>query len=109
MGAFFVCGLVFFAGDLFADCSAHQANLEPATVRYVSDGDTVVLTDQRRVRLIGINTPELGHKGNPNQPLAIRARDQLRALLFTENNRVKLRLGKEKQDRHGRWLALRQP
>lgn len=104
LGAFFVCGLIF-SEIIFADCHAHLNNSESATVRFVSDGDTVVLTDQRRVRLIGINTPEMGHKGNPDQPLAIRARDRLRALLFTGNNLVKISLGKEKQDRHGRWLA----
>ncbi len=31
-----------------------------ATIEYVHDGDTVFLTDGRKVRLLGINTPEIG-------------------------------------------------
>lgn len=33
-------------------------NLEAVTVQRVVDGDTIKLTDGRRVRLIGVNTPE---------------------------------------------------
>ncbi|NYF10077.1 endonuclease YncB(thermonuclease family) [Leifsonia sp. AK011] len=33
---------------------------QPATVEYVHDGDTLFLTDGRKVRLLGINTPEVG-------------------------------------------------
>jgi micrococcal nuclease len=32
----------------------------PAVVRYVHDGDTLFLEDGRKVRLLGINTPEIG-------------------------------------------------
>jgi micrococcal nuclease len=31
-----------------------------ATIEYVHDGDTVFLADGRKVRLLGINTPEIG-------------------------------------------------
>ena len=31
-----------------------------ATVEYVHDGDTLFLTDGRKVRMLGINTPEIG-------------------------------------------------
>ncbi len=104
-GAFFVCGLQLFPRVGLADCPMALDTNAAVTVRFVSDGDSVVLTDQRRVRLIGINTPEMGRKGQPHQPLAVRARDRLRALLFTGNNRVTINLGQKKQDRHGRWLA----
>ena len=103
--AFFVFGLLFVTDTLFAACPAPPAGNEHAIVQFVSDGDTVVLGDQRRVRLIGINTPERGHKGQPNQPLAIRARNRLRQLLFNSDNRVMVKIGLEPQDRHGRWLA----
>lgn len=33
-----------------------------ATVEYVHDGDTLFLTDGRKVRLLGVNTPEIGSK-----------------------------------------------
>jgi len=36
-------------------------NLEKVVVKRVIDGDTIVLDDDRRVRYIGINTPETVH------------------------------------------------
>lgn len=44
---------------------AQQSNGIPAaateaTIEYVYDGDTLFLTDGRKVRLLGINTPEIG-------------------------------------------------
>jgi len=38
-----------------------QTNYEKATVKRVVDGDTIVLTDGRTVRYIGIDTPETVH------------------------------------------------
>jgi endonuclease YncB( thermonuclease family) len=74
-------------------------------VRYVPDGDTLVLADDTHVRLIGINTPEMAHDGEPAQPLAVRARDHLRYLLFQNDNQVRLLEGEQRQDRHRRTLA----
>ena len=31
-------------------------------VRWVNDGDTIVLTDGRKVRYLGINAPEIAHE-----------------------------------------------
>ncbi|MCU1579938.1 MAG: thermonuclease [Rhodoglobus sp.] len=36
------------------------ASATEATIEYVYDGDTLFLTDGRKVRLLGINTPEIG-------------------------------------------------
>ena len=72
-------------------------------VHHVLDGDSVILTDQRQVRLIGINAPEFGKEGQPNEPLAASARDRLRAL--TEGKAVRLILEAEQRDHYGRWLA----
>ena len=36
------------------------ANATEAVVEYVHDGDTLFLADGRKVRLLGINTPEIG-------------------------------------------------
>ncbi len=39
---------------------------EKAKVAFVVDGDTIELTDKRRVRYLGVNTPEMNFgKGNP--------------------------------------------
>lgn len=40
---------------------------EKAKVAFVVDGDTIELTDKRRVRYLGINTPEMNYgKGKPD-------------------------------------------
>ncbi len=70
----------------------------------VHDGDTLRLTDGRKVRLIGVNTPELAIKQQPAEPLAAAARD-LAATFFTASKILYLQLGVEKQDHYGRWLA----
>lgn len=84
-------------------CFANLAS-EYGVIERVSDGDTVVLTDGRRVRLIGINTAELNAKSNTLRSLADKARDQLSALL-PKLEPVILRVGKDSHDQHGRLLA----
>ena len=82
---------------------ASFAAAEDVTVRKVLDGDSVVLVDQRQVRLVGINAPEFGKDGKPDEPLAVAARDRLRSLV--EDKAVRLVFEKEQRDRYDRWLA----
>jgi len=104
-GAFFVLACLCTAGSAAAlDCGP-PGNAETVHVRYVHDGDTLVLDNDRKIRVIGINTPELARDGKPAEPLSIRARDRLRQLLFASGNRVRLVYGKQRQDRYGRYLA----
>lgn len=70
----------------------------------VYDGDTVHLGDHRRLRLIGLDTPELGRDGTPNEPLAAAARDALNQRLAADGT-LQLRYDTERQDVHGRALA----
>ena len=72
-------------------------------VRWVDDGDTVVLADGRRVRYCGINAPEVAHKERPAQRFGPEARDVNRKLVFKRP--VRLELGREKHDQYGRVLA----
>lgn len=72
---------------------------------HVYDGDTVKLKDGRRLRLIGINTPEVGNKDKPVQPLAEAARAALQDLLDTHNGTLLLQYGQEEHDHYGRLLA----
>lgn len=74
-------------------------------VRTVIDGDTVLLTDGRLVRLIGINTPERRREQRPAEPLAEQARSALATLLERQNYRIALRFDDEREDRYGRLLA----
>lgn len=75
------------------------------TVRYVVDGDTVWLTDGRKVRLIGIDTPEIGHEGRRSEPYARKARRALQGLLAAHHRRVGLVHDREAHDHYGRTLA----
>jgi endonuclease YncB( thermonuclease family) len=104
VGAFFV--LAVWLTPAWADnCEPPQQETELVKVRYVSDGDTLILNDNRKIRLIGINTPEVARKEKPAQPLAIRARDRLRQLLFQQGSQARLLYGEQRTDRYGRELA----
>jgi endonuclease YncB( thermonuclease family) len=103
VGAFFVFSTWLWPA--LADNCTPPSEARPAKVRFVHDGDTLVLTDNTRVRLIGINTPEVARDDKPAEPLAIRARDRLRQLLFRHNHQVLMLAGEQKRDRHGRVLA----
>lgn len=76
-----------------------------AEVAYVYDGDTVKLKNGRKVRLIGINTPEIAHgEKQRNEPGGREARQALVKWL-KESPRIALQYGKERYDRYGRTLA----
>ncbi len=84
-------------------CELDQAH-EKAVVEYVYDGDTIRLRGGRKVRLVGINAPELGRDGRPNQPLAEKARAKL-AQLAKPDQEVQLRYDEQQRDGYGRTLA----
>lgn len=100
--ALFVC----LAGAQAAEprCAPDRID-EQVRVGHVHDGDTVVLVDGRKVRLIGINTPELGRKQAPAEAYAVAARTALHTLLAQEGFRIGLRHGAERYDRYSRALA----
>lgn len=78
---------------------------EEVTIDYVVDGDTVILSDKRHVRLIGINTPELSHEKNKSSEAGAElARESLITLLDNQPQ-IQLLYGKERFDKYGRTLA----
>ncbi len=85
-------------------CRTDQID-EFAVVRYVHDGDTVHLEDGRKVRLIGINAPELARDNRPEQAYAQQARAFLNKALANHDYRVGLRYGMTRHDRHQRTLT----
>ncbi|MEO3726483.1 thermonuclease family protein [Pseudomonas syringae] len=101
-GAFFVSAIWLSAAQAF--CPA-PSGLDSAMVQRVVDGDTLRLSDGRNVRMIGLNTPELGKQGRSDEPFAVAARKRLEALVAESDGRVGLRLGAESKDRYGRTLA----
>jgi endonuclease YncB( thermonuclease family) len=101
-GAFFLSAIWLSAAQAF--CPA-PAGLASVAVQRVVDGDTLRLSDGRNVRMIGLNTPELGKKGRSDEPFAVAARKRLEDLVAASDGRVGLRPGKESKDRYGRTLA----
>ena len=72
-------------------------------VKWVVDGDTVVLIDGQKVRYIGINTPEVAHDDQSAEPYGETAK-RFNALLVNRK-KVRLEFDKERFDRYQRLLA----
>ena len=98
-----------------AETPTYEWNLDPkylysAHIKSVYDGDTVtahinlglgvVLTDQK-IRLLGIDTPEM--RGD-ERPEGIKSRDYLRSLVL--NKMVDLYTHRDKRGRYGRILGV---
>jgi micrococcal nuclease len=69
----------------------------------VVDGDTLVLDGGERVRLIGVDTPELHHPRKPVEYFAQEASDYVRRRV--QGQRVRLEYDQQRRDRYGRTLA----
>ncbi len=95
--------LLFVPAAWSDDCPPEGA-LEQARLERVIDGDTLRLEDGRRVRFLGVDAPELGRDGEPDEPLAREAR---RAVMdfFADDKRVYLSYDVRREDRFGRTLA----
>ena len=72
-------------------------------VKWVNDGDTIVLTNGQRVRYIGINAPEIDYENQKAQPLGYKAKSFNKQLVLSQ--KIRLELDKEPHDRYGRLLA----
>ncbi|MFA5679111.1 MAG: thermonuclease family protein [Pseudomonas sp.] len=100
-GAFFIVWLV--ARPVFsASCSMPGVG-KLVVSKQVIDGDTLDLVDGRRVRLVGINAPEIGRNGRPSEPYAQAARKALASLV--KGGELRLLVGEEPRDRYGRTLG----
>ena len=90
------------AGGVPAVPSVVPDGAQPATVEYVHDGDTLFLTDGRKVRLLGIDTPEVGDN---LECYGDEATSALRALL-PEGTDVSVLSDVEPLDQYGRSLLF---
>ena len=74
-------------------------------VKWVDDGDTILLTNGRRIRYIGINSPEIEKKkyGRQTEPYGYEALNYNKHLVFKK--RVRLEFDRETKDRYDRLLA----
>ncbi len=89
---------------------AHTIDVEIPTpgrklqrVKSVYDGDTVILESGERVRLLGINTPEIEGRFRENEPGGLEAKAWLKDQL--KDGKVFLEYDKEKKDHYQRSLA----
>lgn len=78
-----------------------------AEVRFVYDGDTVLLESGERVRYLGIDTPEMDYDGKAPEFMADEARAFNEKMVL--GKRIKLELDRERYDHHGRLLAYVYP
>jgi len=62
--------------------NARAMRSDPLLVRAVVDGDTIDLATLGRVRLLGIDAPEIGRGFDTSAPFAREARDRLSALIL---------------------------
>ena len=104
-GALFCYSLLLpaYAEAASTPCLAERSD-ETVEIQHIHDGDTVWLRDGRKIRLIGINTPELARDDRPADPLAGEAKAALQQRI-RQSAKVRLRYGQEKSDRYGRLLA----
>ncbi|MBN2024831.1 MAG: thermonuclease family protein [Pirellulales bacterium] len=88
----------------FEQPAAPEALAEGAyQVEKVVDGDTFVLTNGAKIRLIGADTPETVHPDRPVEPWGPEATEFTRR--FLAGGEVHLVFDRERKDRYGRFLA----
>lgn len=103
--------IIAFNVSASENCAIDHTDLR-VTVEQVVDGDTLDVRPNRnkaarpfRIRLIGVNAPELTRDEKPAQVLAHAARDQLISLIRKHHNTLLLRFDQQANDHYGRRLA----
>jgi endonuclease YncB( thermonuclease family) len=85
------------------EAASQDAAKEPVKVVRVVDGDTLLLEHGVRVRFLGVNTPEIAHDDQPEEPLGQEAKEFTRK--FIEGKSIALEYDQERKDDYGRTLA----
>lgn len=91
------------------DATAQPVQLTPSSNRYlfnvkrVSDGDTLVLENNERVRLLSVNAPEISSRYREAESGGIAAKNWLQAQL--KQGQIYLQYDTERRDRYNRLLA----
>ncbi len=95
--------------DQPVDTTAQPVQLSPASNRYlfnvkrVSDGDTLILENNERVRLLSVNAPEISSRYREAESGGIAAKNWLQAQL--KQGQIYLQYDNEQRDRYNRLLA----
>lgn len=77
---------------------------DPVLVRYAVDGDTIDVAGVGRVRLLGIDAPEIGRGFDTSEPFAEEARQRLSGLVTRRWVRLEYE-DERRRDRYKRYLA----
>ncbi|MFN8705231.1 MAG: thermonuclease family protein [Planctomyces sp.] len=106
--ALIVIGAVILFRVFLNDSRSDQPNRERFTelsvkVRFVLDGDTFDCAAGRRVRLLGIDAPEVAHPDQAPEPYSRDSADWLKQRI--EKRTVRLQIGEPATDRYQRTLA----
>jgi len=98
-------GKKYFSDTPHPNASEYQQSQHISfyAVKTIYDGDTVQLEDGRKIRLAGINTPEIAHRSNRAQEGGDAAKQWLIQVL--KGSKVRLEFSKQKQDKYKRYLA----
>lgn len=94
--SFGISGIIFFLQ------SQKKPTLETVSVSRVIDGDTVELSDGRRLRYIGIDTPEIVHPTKPVECFGNEAKVANQKLV--ESKTIRLVKDISNTDKYGRLL-----
>ncbi len=104
LSAFFiVCYFSISTQAIAEECGVNRYDATAKVLRVV-DGDTVILSNKQKVRLIGINAPERARYPKKAEAYASAAKRYLKRQLAT-NKKIHLKFGRQKKDRYGRLLA----
>ncbi|MFO7667283.1 MAG: thermonuclease family protein [Desulfobacterales bacterium] len=100
-----IYGNIILASFLFLQiCAVNHGECSGLyEVRWVDDGDTIVLNDGKRVRYIGIDSPEVESEYSKAEPFGNEARELNRRLVYLK--KVRLEFDNERYDQYGRLLA----
>lgn len=96
-------GLLLFSGDDFESDSVGLQGLDRVFIDYVYDGDTVRTAAGERVRLIGLDTPEMNWEEGEAEFYAREAFEYSKGRLLEQH--VYLEYDREKKDKYDRTLA----
>ncbi len=95
--------VIIFLAVFFWAFSAGAHKQEIHFVRWVIDGDTIVIETGEKVRYASINAPEIAHDDEPGEPFG---KEALKAnIALVKNKTVLLEFAKQDRDRFGRLLA----
>ncbi|MBF0189275.1 MAG: thermonuclease family protein [Magnetococcales bacterium] len=88
---------------LFSPSTLHAERTQQVMVKRVIDGDTFLVDRNLRIRVLGIDTPELGRNGLADDPYAAEAMRRTRDLI--DGRSVTLVFDQQGMDDYGRILA----